>query len=282
MVDKIKTVFRMFKAYGKIDLLWFLRDTKYCILYMFSDLICSLANIVTLLLLASKFEGFGGMSQDEMVFMMSYSILVDGVFMLMFMGNNISQISRVIGRGQLDHRKIQPVPHWIQFLTEGFSPLSGNINLILGVIMMVYSMDRLELDLTLTWIFQLIFYVIGSVVVIMSMIYIVSCQAFYTPVESEEIAGYVLEFTKVKVYPLGIYTSFWKTIFCTILPVGMAAWIPALLLLQIDTGLRFGQSPLFFVTIVTVAIVLTTIIFRRGMDYYTTNGSPRYSGFGHR
>ena len=277
----ISTLFRLFKTYAKLDLLWFLRDTKYCLLYIFSDCICSVANMFTLLLLATQFEGFGGMTHDEMLFMMSYSVIVDGVYMMFFMSNNIGEISRIIGRGQLDHRVTQPVPLWIQLMTEGFLPFSGNITIILGIGMMVYSIDKLSLDVSLWWTIKLIFYILGSTAIIMSMLYIVSSKAFYTPVESEESAGYVLEFTRVKVYPLGIYSKLWQTVFCTVLPVGLATWLPSTLLLNIPNDVPFTQYHGFFAAVLAICMTLAAVLFRRGMKHYATNGSPRYSGFGH-
>lgn len=89
MVDKIRTLIRMFRIYGKMDLLWFLRDTKYCLMYIFSNMISTLAVVVGVFLLAVKFDGSGGMSEKEIIFMLGYSV-------------------------------------WIQLATEGFSPGLGH------------------------------------------------------------------------------------------------------------------------------------------------------------
>ena len=43
------------------------------------------------------------MNQAEILFMMGFSTLVDGIYMMFFIGNNTAMISRIIGRGQLDH-----------------------------------------------------------------------------------------------------------------------------------------------------------------------------------
>ena len=86
-----------------MDLLWFLRDTRYCLLQIVSDTICACCTIAGVFLLSEKFGGFGGMNQAEILFMMGFSTLVDGIYMMFFIGNNTAMISRIIGRGQLDH-----------------------------------------------------------------------------------------------------------------------------------------------------------------------------------
>ena len=34
MAVNLKTIFRLLGAYARMDLAWFLRDTKYCLLFM--------------------------------------------------------------------------------------------------------------------------------------------------------------------------------------------------------------------------------------------------------
>ena len=126
-----------------MDLLWFLRDTRYCLLQIFSDTVCAFCTIAGVFLLSEKFGGFGGMNQGEILFMMGFSTLVDGIYMMFFIGNNTSMISRIIGRGQLDHVMIQPVPLWAELLAQGFSPLSGSSMLVCGIGLTAYAVRRL-------------------------------------------------------------------------------------------------------------------------------------------
>ena len=115
MVDNIlhnlSTLLRLYSLYGKMDLMWFLRDTRYCLLYMISDLICSLSSICGIFLLSENFGGFGGMNQQEVLFMLSYAVVVQGLYMMFFLGNNTGMVSRIIGRGhpQLQYKRLHTV-----------------------------------------------------------------------------------------------------------------------------------------------------------------------------
>ncbi len=281
MADKIKTLFRLYRTYGKMDLMWFLRDTKYCVLQIITDLVTTGAAMAGVFVLARRFGGIGGMTQDQLLFMLGYAMLCDGVFSLFFIGYNFGQISRTIGRGQLDHNMIQPVPLWMQLLTGGFSPVSGSGILICGTGLTVYAVSRLPLTVTPSWALLLILSVLASVVIFLACIYLISCIAFWAPVAAEESASLVHEmFNTLKRYPLGGMGIGWQAVFCSVAPVGLAGWFPSVWLMG-----KGSEAPFFpYLTFVMASLLglMAARLFRKGMKYYATHGSPRYTGFGHR
>ena len=152
MADKITLarMFRLLRIAAKIDMMWLLRDTKYAIAAIGADIIANLSAVSGVFLIAVRFGGIGGMSSDEVLFMMSYSTLVTGLFILFGAQNNI-HISRIIGRGQLEHLFIQPLPLKAQLLTCGFAPFTGSGNFIVGIILTFISLRRLQLAVTPLW-----------------------------------------------------------------------------------------------------------------------------------
>ena len=285
-MDNLKILFRLYRQYTKMDLLWFLRDTRYCLLQIVSDTICACCTIAGVFLLSEKFGGFGGMNQAEILFMMGFSTLVDGIYMMFFIGNNTAMISRIIGRGQLDHVMIQPVPIWAELLAQGFSPLSGSSMLICGIGLTTYAVSRLPISVTMPWLMLLLIYALSATALIISFMTLLSCAAFYAPAAAEEIAQVGKDlFTSLKTYPLGTMSHSVRRLFLTVLPVGLAAWFPSALLLKAGCG-EFGLPMLlqacYLPTAAFALSLLTIYVFKKGMKYYAVNGSPRYSGFGHR
>ena len=284
-----KTLIRLYKLYAKMDLMWFLRDTKYCLLYMSTDLICLFASMAGIFLLSARFGGFGGTTEAEVLFMLGYSTLVDGIYMMFFMGNNTSMVSRIIGRGQLDHVVIQPVPIWMHLLCQGFSPVSANSTLLCGIFITGFALRRLPVAVTPLFLLVLSLNTLASCLILMAVIYIISCLAFYAPAAAEEIAQSGLDLFTVKTYPLGGLGGRVKLLFCTAVPVGMGAWFPSRALLQLGYGYGRGANAAATILSLLAApglaillVTLTFMIFKKGMNHYETNGSPRYSGFGHR
>jgi len=284
-IQNIKTLFRLFGIYSKMDLMWFLRDTRYCLLQIAADTISAAAAVSGVFLLSVQFGGIGGMNENEILFMLSYATVVDGVFVLFFAGSNTGSISRVIGRGQLDHAAIQPVPLWIQLITGGFCPVSGSSMLVCGIALSIYSIHRLQMNISAMWILTYLFSVICSNIIIVSVIYIISCLAFYAPAAAEEISEVARDlFTSLKSYPLGGISVLWQTVFCTLIPVGLAAWLPSTVLFSKVPNSFFGgwKAPALILAVSAILLLTANLLFKKGMNYYAKNGSPRYSGFGHR
>lgn len=280
----MKTLFRLYKTYATLDLLWFLRDTRYCLTYIISDLICLSCSMAGVFLLAIRFDGFGGMSQSEVLFMLGYSAMVDGLYSLFFIGNNAGMISRIIGRGQLDHCMIQPAPLWMQLIAQGFSPLSGSLPLFAGIGLTCYAVSRLSLSVTPLWLLLLFVNTVASCIILVAVIYLLSCLAFYAPAAAEEIAQSGVDLFSMKSYPLGGLFTRVQATFCIFIPVGLGAWFPSQALLTLGYSRNLAAWP-SLLAVPMAAIVftgITTYFFQKGLTYYATYGSPRYSGFGHR
>lgn len=280
MVVKLKRLWQLLGIHAKLDLLWLLRDTKYCLTAILADVIANLSAIAGVFLLAERFGGIGGMSKHQIMFMLGYASVIDGLIQMLFGMSNVAWISRVIGRGQLDHCLVQPVPLWMQFATSGFNPFSSNGVLLTGLGVMVYAADRLALDIGMLWIALFLVSVCCSLLVILSCSFIAGCLAFYAPVAGEEISTTAIGlFDTLKAFPIGGLSPAAQTLLCTIVPVGLAAWFPANALL--------GQTPpaMPSALLLSVTITLTLIagtLFRKGMKYYAKRGSIRYHDRGHR
>lgn len=269
-----------------MDLLWFLRDTRYFLLQLISDLVSGGCTITGIYLLSVSFRNFSGMNRDEILFMMGYSVFIDGIYMVFFIGNNTHMVSRIIARGQLDHILIQPVPLWAELLAQGFSPFSGSPMLLFGTALTWYGAGRASVVMTPGWILLFLLYGACSCLIILSFQYLLSCTAFYAPAAAEEIAMVGKDlFSTLKTYPLGNMNTTVKGIFLTVIPIGLSAWLPSLLLL------RAGREDLSSLDLISAlylpgasALLFTAAIlfFKKGMKHYARYGSPRYTGFGHR
>lgn len=280
MGANIRQLIRLWGIHAKLDLLWFTRDTKYCVYNIIADVISSLSSVAAVFLLAKRFGSIGGMQEGQVLFMLGYACLVDGTIQMFFSMNNVAWISRIIGRGQLDHRLIQPVPLWMQLLTEGFIPISGSSVMLSGAGIIILSLQQMAVALSPLFLGGLVFSLAASIAVILAFSYIAGCVAFYAPVAGEEISTSAIGlFGSLKTFPLGGLATGAQIFLCTILPVGLAAWYPANVLL--------GQSPANLGSyILPVAAVLLSLVasrmFKKGLKHYAKSGSIRYSDRGHR
>ena len=280
MVGKMKQMLRLLALYTRMDFQWFTQDTAVCAVCIFSDLLSSIASISGLFLLAVRFTGVGGLTADEVLFMLGFYTMAFGFTFMLTGSNNVNAMSRRIGRGQVDHMLIQPIPIWMQILTEGFLPVSGNANFICGVILMAVSASRIGITVTAGWLLLVILYTLLHMGIMTGINFLTGSAAFYRPAACEEISSIAsdLMYTVGK-YPLSGMPAWAITVLTTILPAGLLAWLPALTLLQKNEA---GVTLLLPMTVMAVLLSLARFAFQKGMKYYVQKGINRYRTLGFR
>ena len=87
----------------------------------------------------TKQQRTGGLTADEVLFMLGFFQLADGFSYRMFGGFNAMMISRRAARGQVDHMLIQPRPLWMQLMGEAFMPVSGSSGFLMGIAVTVLA-----------------------------------------------------------------------------------------------------------------------------------------------
>jgi ABC-2 type transport system permease protein len=255
-----------------------LKDFKYFVSNVVTEIIINIAGITGIWLIAERFNGIGGMSLYQVLFMLGYSLTVSGVTSTLF-SFNVYFISRIIGRGQLDHVLIMPQPVWMTLLTEGFIPVSGSGVLLSGIGIMIFALTRIDNLVNPVFIAVLILCIAFSAIISLSFSFLWGSLAFYAPVAAEEVCTSVDSlFSSLRSFPLNGITGLSKYLILSIIPVGLYAWFPTSALM----GLSSRVNIVIFIAIALAYLGLVLVIFRRGLHYYVKNGANRYSDRGHR
>ena len=275
-----RQLLRLYALYARMDLAYLLRDTRFALLGICADTLSNLAAVGGIFLLAWRFDGVGGMSRYEVLFMLGYVTLVTGSFQAFWSGCNTGHISRRIGRGQVDHMLMQPVPIPFQLMTEGFLPCTGISNLLVGVTIVAVALARLERALAWWWPLALLAQVCVSLAIVLGQSYLFSAVAFYAPVAAEEISSTIINLgSDLSQYPLSGMPRALQYPLVTLLPAGLLGWFPALALL--------GKPPLHLpawypAALAALLLLLAQHVFRKGWTYYAQTGANRYLPYGHR
>ena len=280
MAGKIKQLLRMYRLYARMDWDFLMRDKRIGLTCVLCDWLSTAASISGILLLAVRFGGIGGLNSDEILWMLSFFTLSGG-FTWMACGNfNALHISRRIGRSQVDHMLIQPCPLWMQLLTEGFMPFSGNSGFLAGIILTAASTARLGIAVTPGWLAILALYCVARMGVGVGIAYIAGSAAFYHPVACEELSSVALDMLETTgKYPL-VSLPFWlQAILTTALPVGLMSYLPSMVLLQ---KIHAPAAYVWPFAVAAALLSLAGLIFRKGLKHYASHGCPRYKEMGHR
>jgi len=280
MADKIKCLFKLWKLYGGMDLRWLMQDKATVLLVIITETLSNLSGMAGVLLLAVRFGGVGGLSTDEILFMLGFYELADGLGWMIFGNYNIIHISRRIGRGQVDHMLIQPKPLWMQFLTEGFMPFSGCHGFLIGVLLTAIAVARLDITLSPIWFLLLLYYLVIHMLLQLSQSFLYGSAAFYKPVACEEISSMILDMNhQLGRFPLFGLPGWLSMLLHTVLPIGLLAYFPALALLR-DLGKPTELAFPFFVAAIFLTAAL--ICFKKGLTHYAKHSCNRYKEMGHR
>ena len=271
----------LYSVYARMDLDFLLRDAKISLMAIAADMLSNIAGVSAIFLLAWRFDGVGGMSRWDVLFMLGFVTCVTGFYQLFFSGNNTGHISRRIGRGQIDHMMIQPLPLSVQLVTEGFIPFTGCQNLLFGIGVVFWALGGIGKKVGVIWIAGFAGYLILSIAVIVGLSYLFSSLAFKRQVAFEEISTTVVDdLTGVLCnYPLSGMPIAVQFTLITVVPAGLLGWFPACVLLG-KTPL--GLPALFPLAVAAVIWLLAFFAFKKGLKYYVTFGSNRYSRGGHR
>jgi ABC-2 type transport system permease protein len=264
-------------VYAKMDLAALLRDTKFMMIAVISDIFADISAISGIFLLAWRFDGIGGLDKYEILFMLAYGGIVNGVTGI-FDHGNASFPSRIIGRGQWEHMFIMPLPYGIQMLA-GFFPFTCSGRFVSGVILMCVAAANLSIMLPWWWLLVLAGNIIVSMVIVVGLSYLVSSLAFYAPVQCEEISStvrYSVEYTAA--FPLSGMPLYMKIPLLTLFPAGLIAWLPTLVILG-KTPLLANLYPIIFAAVISLT---ASYFFKKGFRYYVKKGINRYHAGGHR
>ena len=279
MGDKLRAVLRLLGLYARMDLNWVLQDFKAALIIICAEIINNLTAVSGILLLAVRFGGAGGLSTDEILLMLGFFELSDGLCYMLFGGFNVLHISRRIGRGQVDHMLIQPRPLMVQLLTEGFMPVSGSGGFLIGILLTALAWTRLHLDVTLLRLSLLLLYMLCHILLMLGQSFLFGSAAFRSPVVSEELSTLILDLNgQLGRFPLFGLPRWLLGILYTALPVGLLAYLPSLALLGRVTGAVLALP----VCIAAAFMLAAACCFRAGLRRYLQYSCNRYKEMGHR
>ena len=264
--------------YARLDLLYVVRGWQEALAWYVSDLLTVVAGVTATFLLAARFDGIGRWSYDEVLFLLGFAMTARaGVHF--FFAANVAYISRIVGRGQLDHRLVQPQPLWLTLATEGFAPATASGPLLAGVALLVYAVGRLDVAITPGWLALLTLNLAASVCVLLAFAFAWGSLAFWAPRGAEEINSQSMRFmNQLSVFPLDGLGAAFQLGLLTAVPVGFVAWYPARALVGRGGELGALVAPVAALAFAALALAL----FVRGLGQYHHTGSVRYVDLGHR
>lgn len=220
----------------------------------------------TILCLFDKFSNLKGFSLYEVL--LTFGIIQFGFAFCESFFRGIDQFDRLIIAGNFDRLLLRPQNILLQVFGEEISFVKLS-RLLQSVIVLFIAVINIDVIWNVQKIITLIFMLISSIVIFLSIFILAASYCFLT-VKGLEVRNVFTDGGKhMAQYPIGIFKKGFVFFFTYIIPFGVVNYYPLLYLLDKVENSWYAISPL--VTIIYLCISI--IIFYRGTKRYSSTGS---------
>lgn len=232
-----------------------------------SFLINQITNVVFIGIIFSQIPNLDGYLFYEIIFIYGFSLVPKGIDHL-FTDNLWKVAWFVVRKGDFDKyltRPISPLAHVIMESIQ-FDALG---ELLVGIILMVVASIKLSIDYNVVNVTLMIIAMIFGTLIFTSIKIACAAIAFWIKQSGSILQIFYMSSDFAK-YPVTIYNNIVKNIITYIIPFAFTAYYPASYILR-------GNNPVFciggVVILSTIFMVLSVIVWNKGLDAYESAGS---------
>ena len=220
----------------------------------------------TIICLFDKFSNIKGFTLYDVL--LTFGIIQFGFSFCETFFRGIDTFDDLIVNGTFDRLLLRPQNILLQVFVNEVSFVKAS-RLIQSIIILIIAIINLEVVWTIDKIFTLIFMLIASVFVFLSIFILAASYCFFT-VKGLEVRNVFTDGGKhMAQYPIGIFKKGFVFVFTYIIPYGFVNYYPLLYLLDKQTNKLFIFSPL----ITILYLIPSIIIFYKGIKRYSSVGS---------
>jgi len=220
----------------------------------------------TIICLFDKFANIKGFTMYEIL--LTFGIIQFGFSFCETFFRGVDQFDDLIVNGTFDRLLLRPQNILLQVFSNEVSFVKAS-RLIQSIIVLIIAIINIDVNWNLEKIITLIFMLISSIFVFLSIFILAASYCFLT-VKGLEIRNVFTDGGKhMAQYPIGIFKKGFIFFFTFIIPFGFVNYYPLLYLLNKTSNKLLIISPL----ITILYLIPSVIIFYKGMKRYSSVGS---------
>jgi len=257
---------KLLKNYLSLHLKISLEYKSSFILTVISQGLTVLVELFTVMTLFNKFKILE--IYDTYELLLGFSTIWLGYSLVEMFGRGFDHFSKLIINGNFDIILIRPRSLFIQIICSDicYEKLGRTL---LSMVIFIFSAIKVIKEITILKILLLLFMVIGTVLVILSVMIAGATFCFFT-IQGIEIINIFTDGTRqLAQYPMGIYKKAVRLFFSIVIPIGLVNYYPLRYLTGRSNDIIYLLYPLY--TIVIFAI--SNFIFYLGTKKYVSSGS---------
>lgn len=220
--------------------------------------------------LLEKFHDLNGWTFWEIVFLYSLYLTCLGLNNLFF--RHLISLENYIVDGTFDRFLVRPWNPLFQLLGNGISQ-SGVSDFLLGLV----GISLAYTNLSLNWGFidwgMLLFYILNGTVLFSVVLLAISSLSFWLIKSRPFLYGTMEIQESVQHYPIDIFGKYFKYLVSSILPYALINYYPTKILLHKVTNIQLPFYVLYTILITMIFLLLSTTLWKRGINRYQSTGS---------
>ena len=234
------------------------------ILTVISQALAMLVELFTVMTLFNKFKLLEVYNTNELL--LGFSTLWLGYSLVEMFGRGFDHFSKIIINGNFDILLIRPRSLFIQVIGQEICyEKIGRV--LISLSMFIFSAFKVIKDISLLKILLLILMLLGTILIVLSLLIIGASFCFVT-IQGLEVVNIFTNGTRqVGQYPMGIYKKGIRIFFSTIIPI--VNYYPLNYLSGRSNNLIYLLLPLYTI----IVFIISNIIFHLGTKKYASSGS---------
>ncbi len=186
------------------------------------------AGYAAIWILLAKFDTLGGWNWPELALLLSFGLFIYALG-ASFSFVQMRQLEDVIHRGQFDVLMVKPFSPWAYIVFSGLNvAYAGHV--VLALALMAWALTQVDVTWTIGLAAYLVVAVIGATMMIAALMTMVGACAFVL-VKSRYLYSIFFGFFELTRYPLTIFPAGIQWVLFTVVPLGLATFVPIAYLL---------------------------------------------------
>ncbi|RKP53073.1 hypothetical protein D7Z26_15165 [Cohnella endophytica] len=264
------------RLYLRFVIIYLKTKIEYDHFFVFMDLVLNsiwpLVNLTMLWIMLDRFGQIDGWDFDQLMFLFNLSHMAYLVCAVIIW-NPTREMQELVRSGGFDAYLIRPIHPLAHLIMRQFS--HGHFfGLVVSVSILIYNVNRLQLDVTIGSVAWFLSIVIGGALIYSAYMLVCGTLSFWI-VKTESVYELVVDNLRgITEFPLTIYNKTVKAILLFVVPYGFVNYVPA-------SGMFFPESSPWpevvrlLATPVLGAVLFGSalLFFRIGMKRYQSTGS---------
>ena len=215
----------------------------------------------------SQIPDLAGWTFNEILFIYGFSLIPKAIDHMFF--DNLWMVGyHIVRKGEFDKYLTRPINSLFYVTVEKFQ-IDAFGELIMGIILITYSLIQIGADIVWYRVLVLLFLVPFAVLIYTAIKIITSAISFWTK-QSGHITHMFYMSSDFSKYPVTIYNNFIKVVITFIIPFAFTAYYPASYFLRGENGLF---CVLGTILISSLLFVVSILVWNRGVKKYESAGS---------